>query len=580
MIGRAVSFTIVGVEGVRIRVEVAILSGLPAFTIVGLPDTAVSESRERIRAAFASAHIPFPVGKVTVNLSPADIPKSGTGLDMPIAVGILRAMKGGEGNTGIGFIGELGLDGGIRPVRGVLPAAVAAHRLGLEGLIVAQGNRREAELSGIKVRAVRNLQELADIHYVHNPFDEPFLCEAEPGQIASLSPHSSADAYTRELKVAESSASSSERSSAQLTSRSSTQASVQSSSRDVSPDASDTFSPDTEQINPTSCNLAVSSHAQTNETPDMSDIRGQGMARRIVEISAAGGHHLLMVGSPGVGKSMLASRIPGILPPLTREEAVETASIQSILGTFDGTLSMQPPFSAPHHTSSPTSLVGGGSIPRPGAITQAHNGVLFLDELPEFPGRALQALREPLETGMVRIHRAKAHYTYPALFHMVAAGNPCPCGKFLDNQRQCECSVRQRQNYWGKVGGPFMDRCDLRIILRRPTLRELEDRHIPESSASIRERIVEARERQTRRYKEFAWNVNARIPPGWLHKNIRLTEGVEEQLTSLITRGVISMRGADKILRLAWSLADLDGADSPQTLHFSEALTLRSQKVM
>lgn len=493
-VGRAAAMSVIGVEGCPVRIEAVMMQGLPAVTIVGLPDTAVSESRERVRAAFESAGIRFPRARLTINLSPADLPKTGTAFDVGIAVAILGTM-GGDTSLIRGYVmGELGLDGSIRQVRGILPASLAAAKEG-EPMIVPKGCADEASLAGNPVTEVWHLAQIAQMMGIScGPVPQP------------PAPH----------------------------------------------------------------------HFKANEVTqnlDLSDVRGQLQARHALEVAAAGGHHLIMTGAPGVGKSMLASRMPGILPQLSVDQAVEVASVLSTVGEFTGELSTTPPYSSPHHTSSAAALVGGGSIPRPGAISRAHNGVLFLDEMPEFSSKTLQALREPMETGKIEIHRAKAVVKYPARFQLIGAANPCRCGDFLDRPRLCHCSVRDRRNYFGKIGGPILDRFDISVVLPRLTRAELMGVSAGEGSKDVAARVLEARERQKRRLRDTPWKVNAQVSGQWCRREIRLAPMLHDHLV----RGEISMRAADKILRLSWTVADLSGRDQPSRQDMATAFALHSR---
>lgn len=494
-LAQAGAIAVVGVKGHPVRIEAALLSGLPRFSIVGLPDAALSESKERVRAAFYAAGIHFPAERVTINLSPADIPKSGTGFDLPIAVAILAAIAGRKLDPSVFHIGELGLDGSVRRVRGILPAALGAKEAGASRLVVPAGARSEAELVELPVAEVHHLSQIA----------------AELGLDAAPLPPI------------------------------------------VSP----------EPARP----------AAALEPADLADVRGQDEARYALEIAAAGGHHLLMTGSPGVGKSMLASRMPSILPPLGRDEAVEVAAITSAAGDFDGALSFVPPFSAPHHSASAVSLVGGGSVPRPGAVSRAHRGVLFLDELPEFSSHTLQSLRQPMETGLVEIHRARMTLTFPARFQLVAAANPCACGNMLEEPGACVCSARQRLDYARKIGGPILDRIDVSVIMRRVKRSELSIE--AEASAAVAARVREARERQRRRYAGRPYSRNADVPGRDLRAMAGLPDTISRMLDDAFLRGELTMRGADKAIRLAWTIADLSGLDAPDEACYHQALMYR-----
>ncbi|MCF2705755.1 YifB family Mg chelatase-like AAA ATPase [Arcanobacterium haemolyticum] len=499
-IGRASTFSVVGVHGFPVLVEVALLQGLPAFTIVGLPDTAVCESRERIRSAFAAAGIAFPQARVTVNLSPADTPKSGTSFDLAIATGILSALSGKPTGGGIAHVGELGLDGSVRPVRGVLPVALSARRAGLRKILVPSNQGNEAHMADIDVEEIWHIAQIA----------EKFGVECAEAPPAPRPP----------------------------------------------------------------------SMAERREAPhlDMADVRGQSEAKLALEVAAAGGHHAFMVGPPGVGKSMLALRMPGIMPPLTREQAIEVASIQSCLGEFDGHLATRAPWANPHHSSSIAALVGGGSIPRPGAISRAHHGILFLDELPEFSSAAIQALRQPMEAGVVDVYRARAAITFPAQFQLIGAANPCKCGRGFEPASACTCSARERRDYFRRIGGPILDRFDVSITVRQLTPAQAALSGDGEPSHVIAERVREARARAARRFSDEPWEVNARASSTWLRRHTVIPAAIGRRFDSLLTRGTLSMRGLDKILRLSWTYADLAGRDRPDTDEFHSAFMLRHER--
>ncbi|OCA95653.1 YifB family Mg chelatase-like AAA ATPase [Actinobaculum suis] len=484
-----------GVAGAIVRVEAASLAGIPSFTVVGLGDTAVSESRERIKAAFAATGLGFPRTRITVNLSPADLPKVGTGFDVAIAGAIMAAASGRELPANAVFIGELGLDGSVRQVHGVLPAALEAARQGFRTAFVPHGCGQEAALAGLAVHELWHFSQIARLLEV------------------DALPVPPAPAMETKTTAAES-------------------------------------------------------------VPDMQDVLGQEEARRAVEIAAAGGHHALLTGAPGIGKSMLAQRLPGILPPLSRAAAVEVGAIASVLGEFSGTLSHTPPFAAPHHTATAAALVGGGNRPRPGAASRAHHGLLFLDELPEFRGNALQALRQPMETGEVQVFRARGALRFPALFQLIGAANPCRCGKYIDSPAQCSCPVRERIRYWNRVGGPILDRFDINIVMRRPSRAALAMASA-EASAPIAQRVAQARARQERRYRNCAWATNARAPGSWIRQHTHLPDTVQNQFEQLLTRGEMSMRALDKIMRVAWSIADLAGRKHPELDDFAESYAMR-----
>lgn len=493
--------SVVGIEGRPVRIEVAFLSGLPCFQIVGLPDTALSESKERIRAAFNSCGITFPNKRVIVNLSPADTPKAGSGFDLPIAAAILSAIAGKKLNPDVWYMGELGLDGSIRSVRGILPAALGGIKCGAEKFVVPYSCAQEARVTQLDVREVWHLSQIAQ------DLDLPCL--------------------------------------------------------DIPP------VPELERDR---------SESRAYET-DLADVRGQDEARFALEIAGAGGHHLLMTGAPGVGKSMLASCLPKILPPLDEAQAVEVAAVLSALGDFKGQLPLTPPFVAPHHTASSIALVGGGNPIRPGAISRAHNGVLFLDELPEFSAQTIQALRQPMESGAIEIHRAKMSLTFPANFQLIGAANPCQCGNFLESPRRCTCSVSHRRSYYRKIGGPIFDRFDMNVILRRPRRSELASSVQAESSHSVAQRVLDARERQRARLADTPFTSNAQMSGQYVRKHTSVPKDIAVLFDRALARGEMTLRGIDKALRLAWTISDLVGRQKPESGDFHQALLFRPRPI-
>ncbi len=481
-----------GMDAPLVTVEVQLANGLPGLSIVGLPEAAVKESKDRVRGALQSSHFDFPARRITVNLAPADLPKDGGRFDLPIALGILAAsgQLPAEALAGYEFVGELALSGALRPLRGALPVALAAREAG-HTLIVPDDNGPEAAL-------VNGGRVFAGAHLLS-------VCAHLRGEAALPRPR-----------------------------------------------------PPTPGTRP--------------DEADLADVRGQHQARRALEVAAAGGHSLLFIGPPGTGKTLLASRLPGILPPMSEAEAVESAALQSLTADgLDPTDWRRRPFRAPHHTASAVALVGGGSQPRPGEISLAHHGVLFLDELPEFDRKVLEVLREPLESGRIVISRAARQATYPARFQLVAAMNPCPCGYLGDRRRACRCTPDQMRRYRSRLSGPLLDRIDLHVPVERPDPLELDMAAPGEPSAAVRQRVVAARDRQTARQG----CTNARLEGRALEARCALGDGERRLLAQAMERLQLSLRARARILRVARTLADLDDAPAIAAPHLAEAIAHR-----